>query len=123
MDKAEVLEALEAEGLPIPSLYAQGFQHNNCAGACVKAGQASWRLLLKTNPERYAFEEAQEEAFRQRVGKDVSILKDRRGYESKPLTLRRFRQEFEETQTPALFDPSDWGSCSCLELETVEEMK
>jgi len=115
--KGEVLAELKKAGLPIPKLYSQGFPHNNCGGACVKAGQASWRLLLRTNPERYASEETQEQAFRERVGKDVSILKDRRGKESKPLTLRRFREETESQDDPTLFgfDPSDWGSCSCME--------
>ena len=115
--KGEVIDELKAAGLPIPKLYLQGFPHNNCGGACVKAGQASWRLLLSTNPARYAAEETKENEFRERVGKDVSILKDRRGGESKPLTLRRFREETEAENVPSLFeyDPLDWGSCSCME--------
>lgn len=116
-DKQEVLDELVAAGLVVPKLYARGFAHNNCGGACVKAGQASWRLLLKTDPERFAFEEEQERRFRDRTGKDVAILRDRSGGVSKPLTLEAFRLAWEaETESaPSLFDADDWGACACME--------
>lgn len=122
-DKQEVLADLEAAGLVVPALYSRGFAHNNCGGACVKAGQASWRLLLTTDPERYAFEEEQERRFRERTGKDVAILRDRSGGVSTPLTLEDFRLAWESSQeaTPSLFDADDWGACSCMEATTVSE--
>lgn len=107
VQKAEVLGMLRERGIPEPPMYAEGFPHNNCGGACVKAGQAQWRLLLEKHPERYAEAEQQEEALRVELG-DVAILRDRRGGTTKPLTLRRFRQQAE-------FDRSDWGACSCME--------
>jgi hypothetical protein len=110
--KADLIREAEARGLPIPALYRQGFSHNNCAGGCVKAGQAQWEMLLRTDRATYLSNEAQEEGFRAEVGKDVSILRDRTEGTTTTLTLRRFRERL-DTQ-PSLFDHDDWGSCSCL---------
>lgn len=76
--KAAVDAMLDEAGVRPPALYAQGYEHNNCAGACVRAGQAQWARLLVTNRARYLKEEAEELAFRDFIGKDVSILRDRR---------------------------------------------
>ena len=111
--KERVLSMVEADGLKLPALYAIGFQHNNCGGRCIKGGQAQWALLLDHFPERYAEDERNEEEFRRRTGKDVSILKDRRGGKTRPLTLRQFR-EWRETE-PSLIDWQEWGGCGCLE--------
>lgn len=75
--KERVDKELASAGIEPPRLYAQGFPHNNCAGACVRAGQGQWALLLQHNPERYAREEIEENRFREELGKDVAILRDR----------------------------------------------
>ncbi len=111
--KDEAFEWLEAEGLESPALYAEGFAHNNCGGFCVKAGQAQFELLLRSKPELYRYHEGREQEFREFVGKDVSILRDRRGGAVKPLTLRAFRERIEGN--PSLFDHNEWGACSCME--------
>ncbi|GII87111.1 hypothetical protein Ssi03_51010 [Sphaerisporangium siamense] len=95
-----------------PRLYAAGFQHANCGGACVRGGQAQWELLLRWNRERYLEWEADEEATRAELGKDVSILRDRSRGATRPLTLRTFRKRLE--LQPSLFDADDWGACGCL---------
>lgn len=107
----KIAEMLGAAGIEEPSLYAKGFPHNNCAGACVRAGQGQWLLLLETDPVRYAQEEAQEEAFRTEVGKDVAILRDRRGGTTKPLPLRVLR---ERAQAGGDVDREDLGGCGCM---------
>jgi hypothetical protein len=99
------------EGLWKQKLYRLGFPHANCGGRCVKQGQAGWKLLLQTIPERYAECEAKEEAFRQMIGKDVAIMRDRRGGDSRPLTLREFRERVEAGEACSLFD---FGGCSCF---------
>jgi hypothetical protein len=110
-DKCKMLAELEKLGVKPPRLYAMGFPHNNCGGFCVKGGQAQFAHLLKTMPERYAFHEQKEEAFRARVGKDVSILNDRRGDgKKKTLTLRSLRLRIEAGES---FDRNDWGGCGC----------
>jgi 3'-phosphoadenosine 5'-phosphosulfate sulfotransferase (PAPS reductase)/FAD synthetase len=116
--KERIIKELAARGIERARLYAQGFSHNNCGGACVRAGQGQWELLLRTNPERYASEEAQEESLRDHLGKDVAILRDRRGGTTKPLTLRRFRERLEDQ--PDLFDADDIGGCGCMSLPMVD---
>ena len=109
--KQEFLDDLSFRGIRPPRLYEMGFPHNNCGGFCVKAGQAHFRLLLKTMPERYAYHEAKEQELREFLGKDVAILTDRSGGRSgaarRPMTLREFREREE-------FDGDDWGGCSCF---------
>jgi hypothetical protein len=112
MDKAAMLAALTAEGLEIPRLYRAGFAHNNCGGFCVRAGQAQFELLLREHPERYAYHETQEQALREHLGKDVTILTRVERTTKVPITLRRFREELE--QQPGLFDDLDWGGCGCF---------
>ena len=112
--KADLFAMLEAEGLKVPKLYTQGFPHNNCGGACVKAGQGAWKRLLEFYPERFAEEEAQEKAFRERTGKDVAILFVVRDGERVPLPLQGFRKELEAVAEPSFLDLDDWGSCGCF---------
>jgi hypothetical protein len=109
LDKAQVLEWALNEGLRPPTLYAAGFPHNNCGGACVKAGQAQWALLLRTHPERYLAIEAWEDGMRERVG-DYSILRDRRGGKTKALPLRAFRERLVPEKA---YDSTEWGGCGC----------
>lgn len=116
--KDRVDAELEAVGIAQPRLYAQGFPHNNCAGACVRGGQGQWALLLEKNPERYAEEEAQEAAFRAETGKDVAILRDRRGGATKPLTLAALRHRVEHGGD---VDPLDLGGCGCTTDLSMED--
>lgn len=106
------------EGLKPQRLYELGFAHSNCGASCVKAGQASWRLLLRTFPERYAYHERREQELRDYLGKDVSILRDRRGGVTKPWTLRAFREHLEARGE---CDPFDWGACGCFSGELEQE--
>lgn len=115
MDKAQMLAALEAEGIKMPRLYRAGFAHNNCGGFCVRAGQAQMELLLREHPERYAFHEAEEQKLRDHLGKDVAVLRDRTGGTTTPLTLRRFRERLDGDA--ALFDALDVGGCGCFVAE------
>lgn len=115
LDKSDMLRWAESEGLKAPRLYGMGFDHNNCGGFCVKAGQGSFAVLLREMPKRYAYHEAREEEFRQFIGKDVSILRDRTGGTAKPLTLRQLR---ERIQAGCQVDMFDRGGCGCF-LETA----
>src|SRR6185312_7647048 len=112
VDKCHISNFLESVGIAIPRLYLLGFEHDNCGGGCVKAGQAHWAHLYYTLPERYAIWEEKEEEFRQYINKDISILKDRRGGQSKPMTLRAFRLRLEAGDTD--YEKDDWGGCGCF---------
>ena len=106
--KNDMMMEVRLDGIEIPELYLLGFPHNNCGGFCIKAGQSHFRLLLKTMPEKYAEVEAKEEEMRELLG-DVSILRDRRGGESKVLTLKQLRTQ--KQSDPCL---ADWGGCGCF---------
>ena len=111
LDKADIILELSASDLPFPTAYRLGLPHNNClAYGCVKGGQAYWNAIRTELPDVYAAAETREEAFRDRVG-DFAILRDRRGGETKPLSLREFRVRLEVQ--PSLFDPADTGPCDC----------
>lgn len=109
IDKEEMLGALRATGIRPPRLYSMGFPHNNCGGFCVKAGQGQFVLLLRTMPDRFAYHERREQELREFLGRNVSILKDRRGGEAKPMTLRELRERVERGEKVG----RDMGGCGC----------
>jgi hypothetical protein len=109
--KRQAFDELKAAGIRRPRLYDMGFPHGNCGGFCVRAGQAHFRLLLETMPERYAYHERQEAEFRRRFGRDVAVLKDRRGGKTVPLPLAEFRRRVEAGGQCDLFE---WGGCGCF---------
>jgi len=110
MWKHQHLEAMRAEGIEPPRLYGMGFDHNNCGGICVRAGQGHFAKLYHAMPERYAEAEALEERVRAELG-DVAILRDRSGGETKPLTLRELRERIEAGLAVDMFDI---GGCGCF---------
>ncbi|MFI7073633.1 hypothetical protein [Micromonospora sediminicola] len=114
IDKRQVEADLRARGIEMPRLNRLGFPHNNCGGACVRGGQAQWVQLLRTFPERYAAKETHEQRMRAELGADVSILKDRSGGETRPLTLTVLRERVQNPAQGDLFDDFDWGGCGCL---------
>lgn len=112
LSKTDMIEWARAEGLKPPRLYELGFKHNNCGGGCVRAGQAQFKHLLDTMPDRYAEWEKQEQKMQDYLGVPVTILRDQRGGTVKPLSLTELRQRNE--QQPALIDLTDTGvSCNC----------
>jgi len=110
--KDEWFAEARAAGLTTPRLYDLGFAHNNCGGACPKGGQAQWARLLDVFPERFAKVEAFEQRMRARLGKDVSILRDRTGGTTTPLTLTALRARIEDK--PDQLDLFDEGGCGCF---------
>jgi 3'-phosphoadenosine 5'-phosphosulfate sulfotransferase (PAPS reductase)/FAD synthetase len=108
-----ITRAIEA-GLPVSEAYADGFEHDNCGGGCVRAGKAHWAHLLRVRPRVYAEWERQEDAFNdQRPGKKrQTILRDE--YPDRPatpLSLHDFRLRIESGQARQ-GDLLDWGN-SC----------
>lgn len=110
VDKCHIADELERLGITVPALYLEGFDHNNCGGGCVKGGQAHWAHLYYTRPATYALWEAKEKAFITHVGKVATILKDRRGGKTKPLSLTEFRGRLERRARASLLtsDYQDW---------------
>lgn len=110
--KPDLLLSLIASGVAPPRLYGMGFPHNNCGGFCVKAGQAHFANLHAKLPDRYAAHEKAEADLRDHLGKDVAILRDRRGGKTRPYTLRQFRKE--RLEGSLQYDAFDWGGCGCF---------
>jgi hypothetical protein len=77
-------------------LYTKGFKHNNCAGACVKAGQRQWAQLWYYYPEVYAEWEQLERDWQERWagirGKNYYILKMMRNKKYEYVSLEDFRK-------------------------------
>ena len=110
-EEADIL--LARYGIKQPRLYDLGAPHNNCGGMCVRAGHGHFKWALSALPNRFAQWEKKEEEMRQFLDADVAILRDRRGGESKPLTLKDFRERIESKQTAQL-DFDEWGGCGCM---------
>jgi 3'-phosphoadenosine 5'-phosphosulfate sulfotransferase (PAPS reductase)/FAD synthetase len=113
VSKSDAKAMLEREGIELPYLYRHGFEHNNCGGACIKAGQGQWAKLLKLDPQRYADWEQWEQEMRTRVG-DHSILRDRskaaKARGATTLTLQDFRKR---VQAGGEYDQYEIGGCAC----------
>jgi len=118
LSKLEMLDWLKRERIRPPRLYDLGFTHNNCGGFCCKAGQGHFANLLRKLPDRYAHHEAKELELRRYLGKNVSVLVDRRGGgKRKPLTLRDFRRRLMRDEQ---FDEGEIGGCGCFSGEAPE---
>jgi 3'-phosphoadenosine 5'-phosphosulfate sulfotransferase (PAPS reductase)/FAD synthetase len=113
-DKCKMRTEAEALGLPEQKLYKLGFPHNNCGGRCVRAGISHWVHLYRMLPARFLEWEFEEqttmEDFRRRGIEPLTMLKDRRGGETKNLSLRDLRLRIEAGEK---FDRNDWGGCGC----------
>lgn len=125
-DKRQLITQFRKLGIREPQMYRDGYEHNNCRGLCVKAGQAQWALTLELHPNRYAHAEAQEIRFRETIDPEATILRDWSDG-GRPLTLTEFRERIErrKRQQPTLLsvleeppneavDTLDWGGCGCF---------
>ena len=112
VEKSALLQKYRDFGIEPPRLYSVGFSHANCGGACVRGGQAAWKMLLDWNRQRFLEWENEEEATRAYLKKDVAMLKETKQGKTTPLTLRKFRERLEDQ--PAMFDKEDWGACGCF---------
>ncbi len=100
-------------GIKPPRLYEMGFPHNNCGGRCVRQGMKEWIRLWKTMPKRFQevsnWEQLQKEKGGPRATR--SILKDRRGGETKAITLERIKDREDKGQIEMF--PGDNFGCFC----------
>lgn len=68
-----------------------------CGQLCVRGGQRHWLRTLDHFPDRFADYEEREQRFRRERGRDVAILKERRGGKTRPLPLAELRRRYQET--------------------------
>ncbi len=98
-------------GLWKQKLYEDGFPHANCAGECVKQGQAGWKLLYKKRREQFNNRRDWEQEMRRRTGKNISILAETKNGKKIPLTLVELERRIEEGKE---CDEGGMGGCSCF---------
>lgn len=116
LTKIDMFKEVERDGIELPFLYKKGFSHNNCGGFCVKAGHGHFKMLLEELPERYAYHEEKEQEWQRHTGKNNTILRDRKGNKTRPLSMKEFRERV-EGQRPAdqlTLDFDDFGGCGCF---------
>lgn len=101
LTKDAMLAEARALGLAPPKAYSQGWEHANCGQLCVRGGQKHWLRTLRYFPDRYADYETREQRFRDRTGKDVAILKERRAGVTYPLTLAELRARAQRSDLAA----------------------
>ena len=111
LTKTTMLDWLRAEGIQPPRLYEMGFPHNNCGGFCIKAGQAQFKLLLETLPERYAYHEKKERELQRFLGKKVTILRKMVNKKYRRYSLEDLRKD---VQAGKSIDEQEWGGCACF---------
>jgi hypothetical protein len=111
VDKCNIGAKWVARGIAAPKLYADGFDHGNCGGFCVKAGQAHFARLYFTNRPRYMYHAEKEKLFIETINPKAAILRDRRVGKTVPMTLYEFAERLERGEA---YDKDDWGGCGCF---------
>lgn len=74
----------------VPRLYKWGFAHNNCGGACIKAGMREWARLLWYLPDVFEWWQEGEELFQATVG-NYTILRETKQGIRYSLPLKTFK--------------------------------
>ena len=100
----------------VQSLYEMGFPHNNCGGACVKAGISQWKRLLEVDPERFALWEQREAQISELHSKTCTVLK-RSG---RPYPLHKLKSD---VLANVPLPMNEYGGCGCFSDQTPEGMK
>lgn len=114
----ELVAWARREGLDEPELYQDGFEHNNCKGGCIKAGMGQFVKLLKVRPAAFKEWEDGEARVQKALNGEPTILKDRRGGETKRMSLKVLRQRVEAGEA---FNVSEGFACGCFYQETGEK--
>lgn len=110
--KYQAIQWAKDAKLTIPDAYDEGFAHANCGGMCIRAGKGHWSRLYQIHPDRYRYAEERENKFRERTGKDVSILTEVRDKKTHILTLTELRERLQKQNSNTLF-ADDGGGCGC----------
>lgn len=98
-----------------PRMYAEGFNHANCNGACFKASLTHWARLYKERPDIFAYHERKEKEWQAATGKNMTICM-RKG---KQLPLSELRVLVDS----GIVEPSYYRlpcACSLIDEEQLE---
>lgn len=109
-DNCDTTRWVTAAGIEVSKSYSDLFEHDNCNGGCIAAGQAHFANLYKKRRDVYLYWAYMEASIQRVIGRDVTILKDERGGITKPLSLRSFIPRIEAGD----YRKEDWGGCGCF---------
>jgi len=118
VNKIDIIDELNRQSVKAPRLYAEGFEHNNCGGFCVKAGMGQMAHLYKRMPERFLYHEEKELEFQEFIGDEVTILSQTTKGVRRNLSLRELRLRIEAGED---FSFSKGMACACLNPVSVDE--
>ena len=77
----------------VPELYAQGHDHLNCGGFCVKAGQKSMAMLLLNHPDVFYYHAERERQWNEKRGKNFKMIRKQKDGERFYLSLYEFAEK------------------------------
>lgn len=109
VDKANIIQWLESDGITVPSAYRDNFDHNNCNGFCVMAGLSHWANLYFKRREVYDYAMWQEQRLQQ-YGINATILRSQRKDDRPQLSLVDFEQRILQGDYPHY----DHAGCGCF---------
>lgn len=109
-NNADTIAWLKRLGVDIPASYTEGFEHNNCNGGCIAAGQGHFARLYRERPNIYAYWQYQETQLARYIGSPVTILKYQKGGDVFPISLADFVGRIETDQC----DMQEVGGCGCF---------
>ena len=97
----------------VPEMYLKGFSHNNCHGACIKAGKKQWLLLLNEYPNVYEQWEKCEADIRASTGKNIAILRETKKGVKGYVTLAEFRARYQSGEILPVEENGETGCTFC----------
>ena len=112
LTKTNIIEELSVTGIKLPELYKLGFSHNNCSGACVRAGQGQWAQLYKVRPEVYLRFEKKQRHLMNKIPTTRPFLRMTTDGVMRYLTLYDYRVNYLEKGADV--DATDIGGCGCF---------
>lgn len=109
-DSCDTTRWLTEAGIEISRSYTDLFEHDNCGGGCIAAGQAHFANLYLKRRDVYLYWAYMEAGIQRVIGRAVTILKNERDGGSKPLSLYAFIPRILAGDYPK----NDWGGCGCF---------
>lgn len=110
VDTCDTTRWLSVAGITVSGSYEQLFEHDNCGGGCVSAGQAHFANLYHKRREVYLYWAYMEASIQRVIGRDVTILTATRDGVKRTMSLTQFIPRILAGDYPK----NDWGGCGCF---------
>lgn len=110
LDSCDTTRWINEAGITVSQSYSDLFQHDNCNGGCVAAGQAHFANLYHKRREVYLYWAYMEASIQRVIGRNVTILTYTRNGIKYPISLFDFIAFIEAGD----YVKEDWGDCGCF---------